>query len=119
MQASPQGDGWLRLGQNRSIPRWMPAGQHLVAAHRQSVGIVAQVQGGDGRAPAGRRADYSNPIVRPREVVPPGLRAWVEQGDRHARERVNGLDFVALVAVTEWAGEPEVGVVITTPSGER
>ena len=57
----------------------MPAGQHPVAAHCQGVGIVTQVQDGDGRAPAGRRADNPDSIVCPREVVPPGLRAWVEQ----------------------------------------
>ena len=57
----------------------MPAGQHPVAAHCQGVGIVAQVQSGDGRAPNGRRADNPDPVVRPREVVPPGLRTWVEQ----------------------------------------
>src|SRR5258706_13676427 len=66
-----------------------------------------------------RPTDDAQAVVCPREMLGPDLCAGVEQGDRGAALWIDGRELVALVAVADWAGQPEVHLIVGPAPGER
>src|SRR5579859_7158339 len=87
--------------------RRMPSGTDPQAARPHEDGAV-ELQGDDS-GPALRGAALNHcAILDPEEMLLPALVAWVKQPHDLARQRIVCRKPVALVAVTERAGKPEV-----------
>src|SRR5947209_6732239 len=100
----------------RSVTRRVPAGQHPIAAHGQSVRVI-QVKCLHRRPPHVRHPEEADAVVPPKEVVPPVLLTRVEQRYDLAGVRVFAGRLVTFVAVAEWTTQPEVALVVTASPG--
>src|SRR5262245_19925391 len=71
-----------------SIIRRMPSGQHPIAADRERIRVVVQMQGGDRGSSRRRPADDAQAVLSPAKVIGPVLLPWVEERHDDARLRV-------------------------------
>ena len=102
-----------------SILRWMPACHYPVAAHRQGIRIIAQMQSCDCGSPRRSQANDEQSIVCPSEMLIPDLSAWVEEGDCQTRFGVHSVSFFALCPVTQRASQPQIGLRVDAAFCQR
>ncbi len=73
----------------------------------------------DGRSPDRRQTFNTQAIVNRGKMLLPHLRAGIEERNPYTALWIDRIDLGALVAIAEWAGKPEVRLIIAATLGER
>jgi hypothetical protein len=97
------------------FPRRMPPGRSPFNTDSHSKRII-QLQRHNRSAPTGRKPGNHAAVVAPLKMICPFLVARIKQRHALAGIRVNRINLLALEAVTQAAGQPEIFfVVVPTP----
>src|SRR5262249_4263667 len=91
----------------------MPTSGHPVRTNSKGIRIIGQVQGCNSSA-AHRGQPYNpNAVLRPAEMLEPGLSTGIEQGNCDSRQRIDFSGFVALMPVANWARYPKIALIVS------
>lgn len=97
----------------------VPAGQNPVAAYFKRVGVITEVQRLDGCPSHGCQTDDAQSVFAPAEMIRPRLCARVKQRNSGTRFRVCPCGLVALVTVTNGAGQPQIRFIVCAALSKR
>jgi hypothetical protein len=93
-------------------PRGVPACHDPIAANHHRDWVVTQVECYHGRPSFRSEAADRQSSICPAKVVRPALGAWVEQGDRSTRFRVDTVDLISLVRVAQSTSQPQIRLIV-------
>jgi hypothetical protein len=96
----------------------MPPNPHPIAPHDNGQ-FVVKPQLDHSRSPARGYAKNFLAAVAPGKMVTPNLLTRIEQPDGFVRKRINAFRLRPFVLIAQFAGQAQVLLCVSTPSGKR